>query len=172
MMDHDIRQYPDLRQGAEQLGDYWPVAIGLPGVADPLIAVGDEVVDQRSKWKANKEIAKKREKEGGTEETHPSIGYFDNWKEMSPDQQTAYMNNKLEPATGFGGIKMSNIIGELSDPKNKNPRTEKPWIDLDELLGIKLYGSHMGSDQRSDVCTWANQRAAGTTSREDGRGMA
>jgi len=162
MMDHDIRQYPDPRQAAEQAFDYWPVIRDLPVISPsvPFVQAGDKVIDQLAKHGANEIIAAKREKyqaekdekdhlsalgmlvddEGprpSAEEVHPSIGYFQNWKDMSPEQQKLYLRKKPQPATGFGGMKMSNIIGALSDPKNKNPRTGKPWLDLDKLLGIK-----------------------------------
>jgi len=161
MMDHDIRQYPNKREGAEQIFDYLPVARDTytPTVSAPLAIVGDFMIDREAKKKANKIIATKREKyqaekdekdhlialgmlvddEGprpSAEELHPFIGDDQNWAEMSPEQQKIYKSKKKQPSLGFGGMKMDNVIEILSNPNNINPKTKKPWIDLDKELGI------------------------------------
>jgi len=159
MMDHDIRQFPNRKEAGEQVFDYWPTARGalnkISGVSPAAMALskgGDFLIDRNAKAAANEFIAKKRAKDGGTEETHPPIRDDQNWADMSPEQQRIYKSKKKQPSVGFGGMKMDNVIMKLSDPNNINPKTKKPWINLDKELGIA--DARNQSDITSLVGTW------------------
>jgi hypothetical protein len=139
MMDHDIRMYPNVEEGIQQLYDYVPVfrdiespvlhagfILGGPGLeiinqlipADMLYKGSPAkpfnitparvmmVADEINKYLQGEDVV------GGQKMGTPAKG----------------------GSIGTGSIKLDSIITDLS--VKINPKTGKPWIDLDKELGI------------------------------------